>query len=81
VLPVKRWLSGDGGTVVAVCEGSKVHLSSLIPAQGYQVGPVQSGPAAMASVVFTGFGNRIVARVVCSAGVPVLAVDDGGFDH
>lgn len=69
---IERRLSGDGGTVVAQCQGSAAYLVTWSPAQGYQAEVTQRGPAHLATVVFTGYGNRLEFHIGCQAGTPAL---------
>lgn len=73
---VERRLSGDGGTVVAQCQGSTAYLVTWSPAQGYQAEVTQRGPAHLATVVFTGYGNRLEFHIGCPAGTPGLVDND-----
>jgi hypothetical protein len=78
----KRRLSGRGGQVVAECQGSLAYLISWSPAQGFQVGPVQRGPARSATVVFVDDDLRQPApiRVFCVNGTPNAVFDDSPRD-
>lgn len=74
--PVERQLSGDAGTVVAQCQGSTVYLVTWSPAQGYQAGVLQRGPAHLATIVFSGYGRHVSFHIGCPGGTPAFVEGD-----
>ena len=76
----QRRLSVHGGDVVAQCQGVLAYLVSWSPAQGFQTGPVQRGPARYATVVFVDAGPQVpwTIHVSCNNGTPVANYDDDG---
>jgi hypothetical protein len=64
-------LTSPGGSVTAICESAGTYLLSWSPAQGYGVGQVARGPAAVASVVFDGGTRAVTMQVSCASGTPV----------
>ncbi|MCD0442684.1 hypothetical protein LO763_03475 [Glycomyces sp. A-F 0318] len=79
-------LGGDGGTFQAVCEGDQVRLAWWVPAQGWSTGTVDPGPAALASIAFTGGGDDdddddgLVYEVACAGGVPTASLQSDDDD-
>jgi hypothetical protein len=63
-------LTSAGGEVVASCPQTGAYLMSWSPQQGYAVGTVERGPAAMARVSFA-LGNSVVTmEITCQGGTP-----------
>jgi serine/threonine-protein kinase len=65
-------LSSKGGTVTAVCDGSRAHLTSVEPKPDYRVQKANVGPALTTSVVFKNKAQRVQMTVTCVAGAPAL---------
>lgn len=77
----ERRLTDPGGQVIARCQQGSAYLVSWSPAQGFQVGATQRGPAHTASVVFLGGDRPLALRVTCVNGVPTrVSGDDGPGD-
>jgi hypothetical protein len=77
-------LSSSGGTVVASCESVGAYLLSWSPAQGYGVGQVVRGPAAVASVVFDAGTRTVTMDISCpggAGGTPVSSTSTSPHDE
>lgn len=70
-------LTSAGGSVEASCKPGGAYLISWSPAQGYEVGDVVRGPAAVASIQFERLTTELDMTVSCSSGTPVAKVSDG----
>lgn len=81
---VPRNLVTEGGTVTARCEGGKVTVVAVIPAQGFHTDDVEHGPAVSVAVTFESDAAEYQVTVGCSGGRPVArsaADDDHGGDR
>jgi len=73
-----RLLSSPGGNVFAQCTAGGAYLVSWSPAQGYRIGDVRRGPAAVAHVAFSSRRDVVTVWVDCfSGGLPQGHIDVG----
>jgi hypothetical protein len=79
-MPASTALTSQGGTVVADCQPPGAYLVSWSPAQGYEAGKVDRGPAAVAQVTFDSAANSVTMVVSCSSGVPTATTTVSGGD-
>ncbi|MCL2454938.1 MAG: hypothetical protein FWD18_06510 [Micrococcales bacterium] len=76
----RRTWQGQGGVVVAVCDGDEVHLVSAQPVAGFRVKVEDHGPVRL-KVEFEGHGHgarEVKVYTRCVEGVPVFTTQTEG---